>query len=49
VTYAQLGWLVAAFSIVHAMGSLGLGRLVDLTSRKKVITYASPFGVQPPS
>jgi predicted MFS family arabinose efflux permease len=43
VTYAQLGWLVAAFSIVHAMGSLGLGRLADLTSRKKVISYGIAF------
>jgi len=43
VTYAQLGWLVAAFSIVHAFGSLGLGRLADLTSRKKVIGYGIAF------
>jgi predicted MFS family arabinose efflux permease len=43
VSYAQLGWLVAAFSIVHAFGSLGLGRLADLTSRKKVIGYGIAF------
>lgn len=43
VTYAQLGWLVAAFSVVHALGSLGLGRLADLTSRKKVISYGIAF------
>jgi predicted MFS family arabinose efflux permease len=43
VSYAQLGWLVAAFSIVHAFGSLGLGRLADLTSRKKVISYGIAF------
>ena len=35
VSYARLGWLVAAFSLVHAVGSLGLGRLADLTSRRK--------------
>lgn len=39
VSYAQLGWLVAAFSIVHSFGTLGLGRLADLTSRKKLIGY----------
>ena len=43
VSYAQLGWLVAAFSVVHALGSLGLGRLADLTSRKKVISYGIAF------
>ncbi len=43
VSYAQLGWLVAAFSVVHAAGSLGLGRLADLTSRKKVISYGIAF------
>ena len=43
VSYAQLGWLVAAFSLVHALGSLGLGRLADLTSRKKVISYGIAF------
>jgi MFS transporter, Spinster family, sphingosine-1-phosphate transporter len=43
VSYAQLGWLVAAFRIVHAFGSLGLGRLADLTSRKKVISYGITF------
>jgi MFS transporter, Spinster family, sphingosine-1-phosphate transporter len=43
VSYAQLGWLVATFSVVHALGSLGLGRLADLTSRKKVISYGIAF------
>ena len=43
VSYAQLGWLVATFSAVHALGSLGLGRLADLTSRKKVISYGIAF------
>ncbi|HEY6292194.1 MAG TPA: MFS transporter [Terriglobia bacterium] len=43
VSYTQLGWLVAAFSIVHALGSLGLGWLADLTSRKKVISYGIAF------
>jgi predicted MFS family arabinose efflux permease len=43
VSYVQLGWLVAAFSIVHAMESLGLGPLADLTSRKKVISYGIAF------
>ncbi len=43
LSYAQLGWLVAAFSVVHAVGSLGLGRMADLTSRKKVISYGIAF------
>ena len=43
VSYTQLGWLVATFSVVHALGSLGLGRLADLTSRKKVISYGIAF------
>ena len=43
VSYAQLGCLVAAFSVVHALGSFGLGRLADLTSRKKVISYGIAF------
>ena len=43
VTFMQLGWLVAAFSIVHAFTTLGLGRLADLTSRKKVISYGVLF------
>ncbi len=43
ISYTQLGWLVAAFSLVHAIGSLGLGRLADLTSRKKVIGYGVLF------
>jgi MFS transporter, Spinster family, sphingosine-1-phosphate transporter len=43
ISYTQLGWLVAAFSLVHAVGSLGLGRLADLTSRKKVIGYGILF------
>jgi len=43
VSYAELGWLVAAFSIVHGLGSLGLGRVADLTSRKKVISYGVAF------
>jgi MFS transporter, Spinster family, sphingosine-1-phosphate transporter len=38
VSYAELGWLVATFSLVHALGSLGLGRLADMTSHKKVIS-----------
>lgn len=43
VSYEQLGWLVAAFSLVYAAGSLGLGRLADATSRKKVIGYGILF------
>ncbi len=43
ISYTQLGWLVAAFSLVHAVGSLGLGRLADFTSRKKVISYGILF------
>ncbi len=43
VSYAQLGWLVAAFSLVHSVGTLGLGRVADLTSRKKVISYGILF------
>jgi len=43
ISYTQLGWLVAAFSLVHSFGSLGLGRLADLTSRKKVISYGILF------
>jgi predicted MFS family arabinose efflux permease len=43
INYTQLGWLVAAFSLVHAFGSLGLGRLADRISRKKVISYGILF------
>ena len=43
VSNTQLGWLAAVFSLVHAAGSLGLGRLADLTSRKKVISYGILF------
>ncbi len=43
VSYTQLGWLVAAFSLVHVVGTLGLGRLADLTSRKRVISYGILF------
>jgi MFS transporter, Spinster family, sphingosine-1-phosphate transporter len=43
VSYTELGWLVAGFSLVHALGSLGLSRLADLTSRKKVISYGILF------
>lgn len=43
VSYTQLGWLVAAFSLVHAVGSLGLGRLADFTSRKRVICFGILF------
>jgi len=43
ISYTQLGWLVAAFSLVHSLGSLGLGRLADLTSRKRVISYGILF------
>ena len=43
VSYAQLGLLVAAFSLVHSFGALGLGRLGDRVSRRKVITYGLFF------
>jgi len=43
VSYTQLGWLVAAFSLVHAVGSFGLGCLADRTSRKRVISYGILF------
>lgn len=43
VTYEQLGLLVLAFSVVHSCGSLVLGRLADLTSRRKVISYGILF------
>ncbi len=43
VSYTQLGGLVAAFSLVHAVGSFGLGCLADRTSRKRVISYGILF------
>ena len=43
VSYTQLGWLVAVFSLVHAVGSFGLGCLADRTSRKRVISYGVLF------
>ncbi|HEV2492395.1 MAG TPA: MFS transporter [Terriglobia bacterium] len=43
VSYTQLGWLVAAFSLVHAVGSFGLGYLADRTSRKRVISFGILF------
>jgi MFS transporter, Spinster family, sphingosine-1-phosphate transporter len=43
VTFEQLGLLVLAFSVVHSCGSLVLGRLADLTSRRKVISYGILF------
>ncbi len=43
VSYSQLGLLVAAFSLVHSFGALGLGRLADCTSRKRVISYGIFF------
>ncbi len=43
VTYAQLGLLATAFSIVHSFGALALGRLADRTSRKRVISYGVLF------
>lgn len=39
VGYARLGLLATAFSIVHSFGALGLGRVADRASRKKVISY----------
>ena len=43
VSYTQLGCLVAAFSLVHAVGSFGLGYLADRTSRRRVISYGILF------
>lgn len=43
ISYAQLGLLVTAFSLVHSFGALGLGTLADRTSRKKVISYGIFF------
>jgi MFS transporter, Spinster family, sphingosine-1-phosphate transporter len=43
LTYTQLGSLAAAFSLVHALGSLPLGWLADRVSRKKVVSYAVLF------
>jgi len=43
LTHSQLGLLAVAFSLVHALGSLPLGRLADIVSRKKVISYAVLF------
>lgn len=43
LTNSQLGLLAVAFSLVHAVASLPLGRLADVVSRKKVISYAVLF------
>ena len=43
LSYAQVGLLVAVFSIVHSLGTLPLGALADRTSRKKVISYGVLF------
>ena len=43
LSYFQVGWLAAAFSIIHALGAVPLGMLADRTSRKRVISYALLF------
>jgi len=43
LTYYQLGWLAAGFSIVHALATLPLGLLADRTSRRKVIGFGVFF------
>ena len=43
LNYSQLGLLIAAFSVVHALGTLPLAALADRTSRKKVISYGILF------
>ena len=43
LSHSQLGLLVAAFSIVHSLGTLPLGRLADRSSRKKVISFGILF------
>lgn len=42
-TYAQLGLLATAFSLVHSFGAFVLGRIADRWSRKKVISYGVLF------
>jgi len=43
LTYEQLGMLAIAFSLVHSLGSLPLGRLGDCVSRRKLISCAIFF------
>jgi len=43
LTHEQLGILAVAFSLVHAISSLPLGRLGDIVSRRKLISGAIFF------